>query len=80
MIKLFDAKWHRHELELLKNEPEIKSYHLFYSAQAEFFMELGQHEMAIRLLQEAADLAPLESIRYLLKKKMGFCKEKISFD
>jgi RNA polymerase sigma factor (sigma-70 family) len=80
LSKIAGAEKGLHELELLKNEPQIKSYHLFYSTQAEFFIELGQHKMAIRSLQEAVDLAPLESIRDLLKKKIGFCKEKISFD
>jgi hypothetical protein len=41
---------------------------------------VGEYEMVIRSPQEDADLASLESIRDLLKKMIGFCKEKISFD
>jgi predicted RNA polymerase sigma factor len=80
LSKIEGAEKGLHELELLKNEPQIKLYHLFYSTQAEFLIELGEHEMAIRSLLEAVELAPLESIRDLLKKKISFCKEKISYD
>ncbi len=68
------------ELERIKNEPQIRTYHLFHSTQAEFFIELGEFEMAISSLIVAAKWAPLESIRVLLKKKISYCKEKISCD
>jgi predicted RNA polymerase sigma factor len=60
LSKIMGAEKGLHELELIKNEPQIKSYHLFYSTQAEFFIELGEHEMAIRSFLDAAELAPLE--------------------
>ena len=62
------------ELEQLRNNPTLKSYHLFYSTQAEFFIQSGQFINAITALQKAIDLAPLKSEKDLLKKKLHLCQ------
>jgi RNA polymerase sigma factor (sigma-70 family) len=75
--KLMGAEKGLHELELIKNKPQIKSYHLFYSTRAEFYIELGQSQKAVNSLITARELAPIESIRKLLEKKITNCLEKI---
>lgn len=65
------------ELELIKDNPTLSAYHLFYSTQAEFLIRANQFKKAIDSLQRAFDLAPLKSERDLLEKKMAFCKERI---
>jgi RNA polymerase sigma factor (sigma-70 family) len=63
------------ELEQLRNNPNLKSYHLFYSTQAEFFIQSGQFNPAITALQKAIDLSLLKSEKDLLKKKIGLCQQ-----
>jgi RNA polymerase sigma factor (sigma-70 family) len=57
------------ELEHIKNNPAIKSYHLFYSTQAEFYDQLNDTIRAHASLEEAIRLAPLQSEKDLLEKK-----------
>lgn len=63
------------ELEAIKDQPALDSYHLFYSTQAEFFMESRQWERAILSLQKASDLASLPAEKELLARRMAFCRE-----
>ncbi len=63
------------ELEQIRSNPSLKSYHLFYSTQAEFFIQSGQFNHAITALQKAMELAPLKSERDLLKKKLHLCQQ-----
>ena len=65
------------ELEQIKNAASIKSYHLFYSTQAEFFIELNQFSKAISALKTAIELAPLKTEKFLLQEKLKYCNEKI---
>ena len=65
------------ELELIKGNPTLSTYHLFYSTQAEFLIQANQFEKAIHSLQRALDLAPLKAERDLLERKMAFCKKRI---
>jgi RNA polymerase sigma factor (sigma-70 family) len=64
------------ELERIESDAQLKSYHLFYSTKAEFFIQLGLFENAVKSLENAIGLAPLISIKELLRKKLEFCKEK----
>ena len=66
------------ELGKICEIPSIKSYHLFYSTKAEFYIELGKFKQAITSLQTAIDLAPLQSEKILLNKKLEYCCKKIS--
>ena len=64
------------ELEQLKNQSSLKSYYLFYSTQAAFYIESGEFEKAIPILETAIELAPLQTEKLLLQKKLEFCSEK----
>jgi RNA polymerase sigma factor (sigma-70 family) len=61
------------ELEKLKDHPALKTYHLLYSTEAEFFMHLNKFKEAARALQTAIDLSPLQAEKELLQKKLDQC-------
>ncbi|MBS1600192.1 MAG: sigma-70 family RNA polymerase sigma factor [Bacteroidetes bacterium] len=65
------------ELEKIKSNPAFKSYHSFYSTEAEFYMDMADYKNAIISLEKAIELAPLQSQKELLGKKLKFCGEKI---
>lgn len=65
------------ELEKLKSTPSLKSYHLFYAVQAEFYIEMNSFPEAIAMLNQAVDLAPLDSEKVFLRKKLASLNEKI---
>ena len=64
------------ELERIKDNPSMKSYHLFYSTQAEFFNQLNDTENAILSLERAILLAPLPAEKDLLEKKKRSLEKK----
>ena len=64
-------------MELDKIKTTLKTYYLFYSTQASFFIELNQYSKAIKTLETAIKLAPLQTEKMLLKEKLSFCREKI---
>ena len=57
------------ELERIKDIGQIRSYHLFYSTQAEFYKQLDDAASAEKSLERAIELAPLSAEKELLKKK-----------
>jgi RNA polymerase sigma-70 factor (ECF subfamily) len=65
------------ELEKLQNTPSLKLYHLFYSVFAEFYIELEQFDNAVTALNKAIELAPLDTERVFLQKKLKYCINKI---
>lgn len=65
------------ELELIQDNPLIKSYHLFYSTQAEFYVELNKFSEAAECLEKAIKLSPLPSEIKLLQSRLETCNEKI---
>jgi RNA polymerase sigma factor (sigma-70 family) len=65
------------ELEKLKNIPSLKSYYLFYAVQAEFYVEMDRFSVAGELLRKAIELAPLETEKAFLRKKLESCHKKI---
>ncbi len=65
------------ELQKLKNKPSLKTYHLLYAVMAEFYVEMDQFGQAAEQLQKAIDLAPLNTERFFLQKKLAYCYEKI---
>ena len=73
--KVKGAKTALKELEQIKDNPSLKSYHLFYSTQAEFFMESDQFEHAEKALGRAIQLASLQSEKELLEKKLSYCRK-----
>jgi len=75
--KVDGAKQALAELEKIKNNPAFKSYHSFYSAQSEFYIQEKDFENAIIALKNAIELAPLQSQRDLLEKKLELCRENI---
>ena len=62
------------ELEKIKDNPALKSYHLFYSTQAEFYMNQKLFDEAIKSFSKAIELCPLETEKKLLRNKLEFCK------
>ncbi|MEO8149494.1 MAG: sigma-70 family RNA polymerase sigma factor [Bacteroidia bacterium] len=62
------------ELEKIKNSPPLKNYYLFYSTEAEFYIELKQFSKASSKLKTAIDLAPLQAEKDLLTKRLEYCK------
>jgi RNA polymerase sigma-70 factor (ECF subfamily) len=65
------------ELEKIKKSTAMSGYHLFYSTQAEFYIQINEFSKASGCLAKAIDLSPLQSEKDLLKKKMDLCNEKI---
>jgi RNA polymerase sigma-70 factor (ECF subfamily) len=67
--KVHGAKAALEELEHIKDDPALRSYHLFYSTQAEFYHQLDDTEKAIRSLDRAILLARLPAEKDLLERK-----------
>lgn len=65
------------ELERIKDSPVFASYHLFYSTQAELYIQINDLAKASDCLEKAIQLSPLPAERDLLKKKLDFCTKKI---
>jgi len=65
------------ELEKIKKSPSLANYHLFYSTQAEFYIQANDFRKASSSLEKAIDLSPLPVEKELLKKKLDLCLEKI---
>ena len=65
------------ELEKLQNITSLQSNHLFYSVLAEFYIGIGKYHDAVDQLQKAISLAPLDTERIFLEKKLKYCFEKI---
>jgi len=75
--KVHGAESALEELERIKDNPSVKSYHLFYSTQAEFFNQLNDTDNAIRSLERAILLAPLPGEKQLLEKKKQFLEKNL---
>ena len=78
LSKVLGAEKAIKELEQIKNTSSLKSYYLFYSTQAALYIELNQFRKAIPILETAIELAPLQTEKSLLQKKLELCREKIS--
>jgi len=65
------------ELEKIKDSPSLSNYHLLYSTQAEFYMQMNDFQKASISLEKAIELSLLPAERELLKKKLDRCLEKI---
>jgi RNA polymerase sigma factor (sigma-70 family) len=65
------------DLEMIKDNPALKSYHLFYSTKAELLTEINQFENAAHALQMAIGFAPLKAEKDLLARKLASCKARI---
>jgi predicted RNA polymerase sigma factor len=64
------------ELEKIKSSPALESYHLFYSTQAELYMQANEFEKASACLAKAIELSPLQAEKDLLKRKLEICLKK----
>ncbi len=78
LSKVEGAEKALHELECIKNDPTLKSYHLLYSTQAEFYIQLNQFSNGANSLEKAIQLSSIKAEKDLLKKKMDLCKEKMN--
>ena len=65
------------ELGKIKHDPSLRSYYLFYSTQAEFYMRLNEFADAINSLEKAIRLAPLQPEKDMLEKKIILCRKQI---
>lgn len=63
------------ELEKISSNPAFRSYHLFYSTQAEILIRANDCKKAIPILEKALELAPLQPEKEVLKKKLILCQE-----
>ena len=78
MSKVFGPAKALEELQHIKNIPSLKSYHLLYSTEAEFYTQLEDYKNAAIALEAAIALASLPAEKDLLQKRLNACKEKIS--
>jgi RNA polymerase sigma-70 factor (ECF subfamily) len=63
------------ELEKIKSNPAIGSYHLFYSTQAALYMQVNEFSKASEALKKAIQLAPLKAEKDLLARKLELCNK-----
>lgn len=68
------------ELEQIKNIPALKTYPLFFSTLAAFYMEINNFSGAAESLEKAIRLSPLPVERELLQNRLNSCKEKINVE
>jgi predicted RNA polymerase sigma factor len=59
----------------LKKFLQLSQIIFFYSAKAEFHIELRQFNEAIIELEKAIELAPIKSEKMLLQEKLLTCRE-----
>jgi RNA polymerase sigma factor (sigma-70 family) len=64
------------ELEKIKDSPALESYHLFYSTQAELYIQNTEFSKATKALRMAIELSPLQAEKDLLRKKLDLCLKK----
>jgi RNA polymerase sigma-70 factor (ECF subfamily) len=65
------------ELEQIKDKPAMQSYYLFWSTEAEFYMQLNEFAKAKNCLEKAIQLAALPAEKGLLEKKLAECQKKL---
>ena len=64
------------ELNAVKSDTSFTSYHLLYSTEAAFYLELNEFEKAAESLRKAIAYSPLQAEKNLLQKKLERCLEK----
>jgi RNA polymerase sigma factor (sigma-70 family) len=64
------------ELERLNKIPSLQSYHLYYSAIAELYMDLNRFQEAAAMLRRAIELAPVPTEKIFLRRKLSACEKK----
>jgi RNA polymerase sigma factor (sigma-70 family) len=74
--KVDGAKQALAELEKIKHYAAFKTYHSFYSTEAEFLIQEKDFKNAITALEKAIELAPLQSQKDLLKRKLNLYLKK----
>jgi RNA polymerase sigma factor (sigma-70 family) len=63
-------------LNAVRNDASFSSYHLLYSTEAEFYMELGDFKKAGESLLKAIEYSPLKAEKDLLQRKLENCLKK----
>jgi RNA polymerase sigma factor (sigma-70 family) len=64
------------ELKAVRNDASFSSYHLLYSTEAEFYLEVGDFKKAGESLLKAIEYSPLKAEKDLLQKKLERCLKK----
>jgi RNA polymerase sigma-70 factor (ECF subfamily) len=59
------------ELNSVKADPAFASYHLLYSTEAEFYLDMGYLNQAIESLKQAILFSPLAVEKIFLEKKLN---------
>lgn len=77
LSKVYGAEKGIKELELIKDNPAIKSYHLFYSALAQFYFEINDFSKAAESLEKAIQLSTMTSEKILLEERRKSFLDKI---
>jgi len=80
LSKVYGAESALRELKKLKNIPSLKSYHLLHSTEAEFYIQLNQFSLAAGCIEKALKLSSLKAERNLLKRRLNYCREKMTPD
>jgi RNA polymerase sigma factor (sigma-70 family) len=56
-------------LDAIADDPRMRRYHLYGAVRADVLMRLGRHAEAARVLEQAAELAPTDRERALLRQR-----------
>ncbi|HEV8284955.1 MAG TPA: sigma-70 family RNA polymerase sigma factor [Chitinophagaceae bacterium] len=64
------------ELKRINTNPSLKSYYLFYSTEAEFYINMEEYDKAISSLKRAIELSHLKAEKSLLQKKLDRLQKK----
>ena len=78
LSKVYGAESGLRELERIKEDPSLTSYHLFYSTQAEFYHQVSDIGNAIRSLERAIQLATVPAEKDLLRKKKQLLEKNLA--
>ena len=70
--KVNSARKGLEELEKIRDSPAMKSYHLYYSTQAELCIQINEFHKASESLKKAIQLSPLQAEKDLLQKKLDY--------
>ncbi|MFL5788271.1 MAG: RNA polymerase sigma factor, partial [Flavisolibacter sp.] len=62
------------ELLKIQENPSLKSYHLFYSTLAEFYLKSGKSKEAAECLEQAILYSPLKVEKEMLERKLISCR------
>ena len=66
-------------LQELKEDTLIRSYHLLYATEGEFYWEMNEYKQAAEAFQKAIDYSTLPAEKLLLQNKLESCLKKLTW-